>query len=351
MDPRLKQPWISAQKLSDAIQIEPGLIIFAMMAAAWLIYRIFLKNLSEERHYYMRNYFLNLVSHVMFATIFFLTYWALQNVTDTPVLERMTPYVGLITLVSGCIVFIKTARIIAFEYLFYGHMKEGVPVLLVNIFTLMMSMILGGWVLTSVFDVRLAPVLATSAVFSIILGLALQDTLGNLFAGIAMQFDKPYEIGDWIEISDGSQKWVGQVDEISWRATILIGWSEEAITITNRTMAQCQIANFSTRNRPILKAQTFRIPFQEDVLKSKGVILKAVSTIPTVLKYPSPTVYFSEVTDSWAQLRLVYYITDYGAQFSINDEVVTAVFKALQEAKIQLASQRLTLLDERSKAV
>jgi len=129
--------------------------------------------------------------------------------------ERIAAYLGLATLIAGAIVFVKVCRILLFEYLFIGHMKEGVPLLIVNLFTLVISIGIVGWFATELFGVKLGPLLATSAVFSLILGLALQDTLGNLFAGVALQLDKPYEIGDWIEVNNGGATWVGQVEEIS----------------------------------------------------------------------------------------------------------------------------------------
>ena len=89
----------------------------------------------------------------------------------------------------------------------------------------------------------------------------MQDTLGNLFAGVALQFDKPYEIGDWIEIHNSGQKWVGQIYEITWRATLLIGFVEEFITVPNRVMGQSEISNFrrSTTLLFVLRFLNFRL--------------------------------------------------------------------------------------------
>ena len=59
--------------------------------------------------------------------------------------------------------------------------------------------------------------LTTTAVGAVVLGFALQDTLGNLFAGLAIQVEKPFRVGHWIQIGDRE----GQVQEITWRATKL----------------------------------------------------------------------------------------------------------------------------------
>lgn len=338
----LPESWIPADKIHEVIQLEPAVIIFILALCSWITYKVFLRHLSLDRHRNLRKLFVNLASHSGFMAALYLTYeflalWAPEG----SFVLRLLPYLGLVTLISGSVVLVKTSRIFVFQYLFWEHRNVGVPLLLVNIFTLILSLILFCWIATSIFGVRLAPLLATSAVFSIILGLALQDTLGNLFAGIAMQFDKPYEIGDWIEVQMGLQKWVGQVHEISWRATVLVGLYDEAITVANRVVAQAQISNFSMKTRPIVRNHQFRVPLDFPVQKMKDILLKSVQRVREIRNYPEPLVLISETSDSWAIYKLVYFIDDYGAQFSLADKVLSSVLTELHANGVALASNRL----------
>lgn len=344
MEPRIKGQWLAPDRIDDLIQVETGIFILALIAGAYLFYKIFLRKVSQDRHDMIARDFHNILGHLLVNSVFVGLYFYLRSL-DQPgaLILKMLPYIGLIAIGTGSIVFIKTARISLFEFLFFGHMKVGVPVVLINFSSLLMSLGIAGWLSTRLFDVQIASLLATSAVFSLILGLALQETLGNLFAGIAMQFDKPYEIGDWIEIQTGTQKWVGQVYEISWRATVLIGWLDEVITIPNRIMAQSQVANFSARGRPIWRLMTFRFPFGVPVDQAKSEILKALDEVRSVMNHPRPNVIVAETTDSWVSLRLSYAIADYGHQYSVADEVYTRVLEKLNEAGIPLAPQRLDL--------
>lgn len=243
--------WISEKQVTAALQLEPVLILLSMAVGAWFIYKILLKNVNAERHRNLRGHFQNLLGHIAITASLYGIYegllWYRELIGAPAGFDRLIVYVGTVTVLWGCVVFIKISRIMAFEYLFLGSMKAGVPLLLVNMFTLILSAIVFGWVLAKIFDVNLTPLLATSAIFSIVLGLALQDTLGNLFAGIAMQFDKPFELGDWIEVKGGGDRIVGQVHEISWRATVLLAITDELITIPNRNLAQWQILNFADR--------------------------------------------------------------------------------------------------------
>jgi small-conductance mechanosensitive channel len=338
------QPWIPLDKIEDLVQLEPALLIAGLSLGAWLVYKLLLRTATAERHRNLKNLFQNLWFHFAIASTLFTAYYLLSRFGEgNAPIERIMSYVGLLTVLSGATVFVKVCRILVFEYLFLSHMRVAVPVLLVNLFTLILSMFLGAWIMTEVFSIRLAPLLATSAIFSIVLGLALQDTLGHLFAGIALQFDKPYEIGDWIEIQNGSQKWTGQVEEISWRATILIGFADELITVPNRVMAQAQVSNFSLKGKPILRSQLFRIEYGTDPVPVRKLLFEAGLKCRLIRQDIRPIVYISETTESWISFKLVYFIDNYGSQFLIGDEVIRTVLADFEAAGIRLASSRLQL--------
>lgn len=344
MEARHSQPWIPIEKIENMVQLEPALVILGLSLGAWLCYKILLKEVSEERHKNLKGLFRNLLFHAGFGTGLFLAYYGLHHLEDpSPATERVTSYVGLLTLLSGATAFVKVSKILVFEYLFLSHMKVAVPLILVNLFTLLLTLGLCTWGVAEIFNIKLTPILATSAIFSLVLGLALQDTLGNLFAGIALQFDRPYEIGDWIEIQGTNQKWIGQVHEISWRATVLLGLNDESITVPNRVMAQTQISNFSTKSHPIYRSQVFKIPFEASIDQVKEILVQVGRKANGVRKTPSPIAIISEAADSWIGVKLVYCIDNYGAQHLIADQVLSLGIAELNTNGIQLANPRLTV--------
>jgi small-conductance mechanosensitive channel len=341
----LSQPWISGERIEHLVQLEPALFILGLIVGALVFYKLFLNKLAPHRHQNLRRQFKNLFWHLLYSTTLFAIYWVLNRVqSETIPFDRIAPYIGLLAVIGWSTVFVKTSRIILFEYLFFNSMRQGVPLLLVNLLSLGMTLILGGWLLTEIFNVQIGPLLATSAIFSVVLGLALQDTLGNLFSGVAMQFDKPYEIGDWIEIVLASQKWVGQVYEISWRATVLIGIGDELITIPNRLIGQTQISNFATRARPISRSQILRIPIDAPMAEVKATMTEAAKGVKDVLAHPAPFSYMLETADSWILYKCVYYIDDYGKQWAVGDRVIAAVSEALGKIGVELASPRIQVL-------
>lgn len=330
--------------LYQLLDFEPYFILCALLLLTWLFYQFFLRDVSDERHKNIRGHFANILRHFIFCTILFVVFIILQQATADSHFSKVTPYIALGCLVMGMIVFVKVCRLIILQYLFLGSMKHGVPVLIVNIFSLLMSMVLGMWLAAKVFNVEVTPILATSAAFSVVLGLAMQDTLGNLFAGISLQVDHAYDIGDWLEVTSGVQKLTGQVKEITWRATILVGWSDEQIIVPNRFIANSQISNFSLSEQPILRSQVFKLPYGTDIEKARGILTSSLSDLHAVRKWPEPIVLINELNESWVTLKLVYYIDSYGSQFTILDKVSEICLSKLAENKIELAPNRIEVM-------
>jgi small-conductance mechanosensitive channel len=343
------QPWLEISKIDPYVQVEPALVLLALALGAALIWRLLLRNLSEERDQSLKNNFKNLGIHLFTGAVLYVAYRALGlNEEPSLPIERLTSYVGLAALLQGAVIFVKIARIYVFEYMYLSHRNVAFPLLVVNMSSLLLSIGMAYWVAAEVFGVKLAPLLATSAIFSIILGLALQDTLGNLFSGISLQFDKPYEIGHWVEMQSGLQKWIGQVLEIHWRATTLIGLSDEIITVPNRIVAQAQISNFTRKRHTILRSHVFKVPYGTHDQKIREALLAAATHVKQVRLDPRPIVLATESTDSGISYKLVYAIEDYGAQWTTADQVITAVLKEFDSIGVEIATPKLELIKPRS---
>lgn len=340
----MSKPWLQIlTPLEELIQWEAFIIIWIFVVLSWGIQKLFLKRLTEERRRLLSTRFKNLNRQIITFTVFFAIFFTLHSLRENEIVYRLLPYIGFFTVLAGAIAFIQICRIILLQYLFMTSDKTAVPILLVNIFTLGITVFIGGWLTTSVFGIKVAPLLATSAVFSIILGLALQDTLGNLFAGISLQIDHSFEIGDWVEITQGSQKVSGQVLEITWRSTVLVGFLDELISIPNRFVAQSQINNWSRNETPIARSQTFRIPYTANLEQVKRVLGQSLVKIHRVCTTPKPIVLVSEPAESWVLMKVIYYIKDYGTFATVADEVIQECIKSLSQENIKIAHQKIDL--------
>ncbi|WP_295906112.1 mechanosensitive ion channel family protein [uncultured Bdellovibrio sp.] len=342
----MAEKFIKIQALYGLLELEPFILLGCLIAITWVFYKFFLREASEERHRSLRNHFRTLLRHYVVLSFLFLVFIFLQ--TSEPqlgTLAKVTPYVALVTFIWGNVVFVKTSRLIILQYLFLGSMKHGVPLLLVNIFSLILSIVLLFWGITHVFGLEVGPLLATSAAASVILGLALQDTLGNLFAGISLQVDRNFEIGDWLEVVSGIQKTTGQVREITWRSTTLVGFSDELITLPNRFMANATISNFSPPENPIVRRQIFRLAYGENVELAKQILERTVAGIGEIRGIPAPWAYVSDTNEHWIEVKIIYFIDNYGSQFNIGDKVYVRGVEALRSAGLKLARQTFEISD------
>ncbi len=330
--------FIQWQKLNQVIDLEIFVFLFFLGLFSFVFYKFFLKEATAERHLSIKNQLKDLAKYFAVMAIAFLAFSLLsQAASEDPSVKRLLPYLGFLTFLCGAFYFVKTCRLIVLQYLFLGSMRAGVPLLLVNIFSLLLSIVIGFWTVNNIFGVNLTPLLATSAAFSIILGLALQDTLGNLFAGISLQVDKTFEIGDWLEVMNGTNKIVGQVKELSWRSTVLVGFAEEMITLPNKLMSLCQVSNFSAQGAPIIRSQTFKFGFNSDILKITELLEAAAGQIDEVCTQPAPSAFVLETNDYGISIKLIFFIDNYGRQYSIADKVVTTALDLLGKNGIQTA--------------
>lgn len=339
----LNERIIQTNRLYQIIDLETFILLAMLGLIAFLFYRFFLKTVSDERHRSLKSHFKNLINYFLILSFSYGLFFLANQITEVDFIRRITPYLALICFFSGSIFLVKCSRLIVLQYLFLGSMRAGVPLLLVNIFSLVLSILIGFWAVNVILGVQLTPLLATSAAFSIILGLALQDTLGNLFAGISLQIDKTFEIGDWLEIMNGNTKIVGQVKELSWRSTLLVGFSDELITMPNKLVAQCQVSNYSPEDQPILRSQVYKFPFLTDYAKAKDLLEQAASQISDVRGIPAPFAYVQELNDYGVSIKLVYFIDNYGKQFTTGDKIAERALSLLQQNNISILRPTLNI--------
>ena len=98
-----------------------------------------------------------------------------------------------------------------------------------------------------VFDRPIQGLLATSGAIAIIIGLALESTLSDVFSGIVLNFSRPYRPGDWISIDSGTD---GRVIEMNWRATHVLTAKRDLAIVPNSTIAKAKIVNASSPPAP-----------------------------------------------------------------------------------------------------
>ncbi len=184
-------------------------------------------------------------------------------------------------------------------------------------------------VVTLVFPDQL---LAASAVGAVVIGFALQDTLGNFFAGVALQIDRPFKPGDWIEVGP----FQGRVTDITWRATKIRTKPGNLIVVPNNVVGKEAITNYSEPLSPtrlfVEVGTSYLIP--PNLVRS--AIMVALSRCPHVLKTPDADVLMVDFGASALIFKARFWINDFEQDERARDEVRTAIYYEFHRQGIEI---------------
>ena len=240
----------------------------------------------------------------------------------------------------------------ALNFLFFGlafRLKRiDAPMLIRNIFTIVGFTIFFLIAFTFLFpDVKLGALFTTSAIFGVILGLALQDTLGNFFAGISLQADRPFQVGDVITV--GAQRHTGVVEEISWRAIKVRTFTNHVVLIANSNAAKEPI-EVCPRDNLNARLVFFNTLYSDSPAKTIHVVREAVREADNVSHKIAPVVRIRNLGDNGVDYEVKYWLEDY-AKYNDTDALVRQrIWYAFRRAGLNFAYPTRTLYLERHTA-
>ena len=188
-----------------------------------------------------------------------------------------------------------------------------------------------------VFDLPVTGLLATSGVVAIVLGLALQSTLADLFSGIALNIERPYRIGDWIALEGDLE---GQVTEFNWRATHVTTITRDDVVVPNSIVAKSRIINYSFPTR--MHGVKFTVSLDDATPPARGaeILQHAIITCNDVLHDPPPRVKPSGFGAASVDYTVRFFVADYGAAVRVKGTVLDKIFRHTAWAGVSLATPR-----------
>ncbi|MEB3042385.1 cyclic nucleotide-binding domain-containing protein [Rhizobium mulingense] len=190
-------------------------------------------------------------------------------------------------------------------------------------------------ILAFVFGVPIGTLVATSGVVAIILGLALQNTLADVFSGIALTLGRPYVIGDWILLSDGTE---GRVVESNWRATHILTGASNVVVLPNSFMAKLGLTNISRPDETHLLALTIRVAPTRMPAAIQQVIGTALASCNSILREPPPVVALKGLDAAALEIDLYFRVTSPNQRATARSEVLDLVYRHCKSAGLLLAA-------------
>ncbi len=186
--------------------------------------------------------------------------------------------------------------------------------------------------------IDLRGIVATSAVMTAVIGFSLQDTLGNIMAGMAVQMDRTIRAGDWIRVGDLE----GQVTEIRWRHTSIETRDWDTVVIPNSALMKGTVTILGRRRAAPCQTRRwvrFHVDFRWSPTEVIGTVESALlaESMPGVATDPQPHCILTALTDSYATYAARYWLTDLLRGDPTDSSVRVRIFAALRRADIPLS--------------
>jgi MscS family membrane protein len=192
------------------------------------------------------------------------------------------------------------------------------------------------------FDVDVNSLVVSLGVGSLAVGLAAQDTLANMFAGFTLMLDRPFLIGDRIQLASGE---AGDVVGIGIRATRIQTPDETIIVVPNGLLTKEKVTNLTRPTRSLTTRADVAIAYGSDLEKAKRVLVDAARASTYVDKGREPVVLVTRLADFSIHLRVVFWVRDLLEQGMAVSEVLEGVVRGLGEAGIEIALPTQRVLD------
>jgi small-conductance mechanosensitive channel/CRP-like cAMP-binding protein len=179
-------------------------------------------------------------------------------------------------------------------------------------------------------SVDISALLTTSAIVTAVIGLALQETLGNVFSGLSLQLQKPFAPGDWIRFGTH----LGRVQGIGWRSTSLVTRNLEVLEVPNAVLAREVVTNHSgsAMGDELFVTASYATP--PNVTKS--VIVSVLREVPDVVAMPPPVAAVVDYGDSAIKYRVRFWMRDYARQDQVRDRIMTSLWYAFRRHRIEI---------------
>jgi small-conductance mechanosensitive channel len=192
-------------------------------------------------------------------------------------------------------------------------------------------------VLATLSSISLDNLSILASALAVVIGLALGPTLGALAAGIALSSERPFEIGDWIEVGDDQGvRRQGRVDQITWRSVRIVTRDMETVVLPNNRLAEQRMVNLSRPGGRLGVRVRIPVHHRTPPLLAKETILRAVLAAPDVIKAPPPAIRLVEFGESAIAWEVRFWIGDPDPVEDIKTEVTERVWYALRRAGIEV---------------
>lgn len=250
-----------------------------------------------------------------------------------PVSDRFRQYLNaaLIFLIIAFVIRLLDAMLFAW----YARQRKPYPLpdvlrgLILGVIYLIVLFV----VLKNIVSINITPFLATSAILTMVLGLAFQGVLSNILSGMSLHFTKSFSRGDWVGVGPHE----GIVVDTNWRETRILDRQSNVVVIPNNIVASERIVNFSQPDSKTALILPFKISYKAPAAEVILTLVEAARDCPDVLATPAPLAVITSFDEVGVSYLLKFWITDFARKNWILSEVGRLAWYKMKRKNIEVA--------------
>lgn len=228
--------------------------------------------------------------------------------------------------------FNRSLKLFFWNKKFLDKTGEKAPKLLQNFIALIIYILTLSFILGFIFNKPITSLLVSTGIFATIIGFAMKDLLADIINGISLSIERPYNIGDWIELEDGT--YLGKVVDIKWRTTRLISRNESMIVVPNNRCGNMIIHNFSKPEK--IYSSNYWISINSTLPPElvQRQLLLGMQNVKNIHKDPAPRAYLADATSEPFKYNIRVWWISYEYSYFGRDHLFKSVTESLSKVGI-----------------
>ncbi|HAC65580.1 MAG TPA: mechanosensitive ion channel protein [Cyanothece sp. UBA12306] len=263
-----------------------------------------------------------ILRNLVFPTIALLLF--LTRVLEIPEEDTAIRLVKTLVLICTIHAVLSWLKVLIFSEASSGSWRAKVPDLLLDLIRFFIVTCIAAVILSTVWKVDLGALLTALGVGSLVIGLALQDALKNLFSGILLLFERPFSLGDWLQVENT----IGKVIKVNWRSVYLQTRDYDCVVIPNSILAQGNFTNYNKPNNLHVEKFTFGFSYDDPPNKVIEVLKEVALSTEGILSTPKPWVRIEGYQDFFIAYQVGIFVKSYEKMLDIRNDFVVRVWYA-----------------------
>ena len=313
-----------------------GTVIFVTLS--YFILKFIVKSVAKEKKSYGKFIFKQLTRPFLVLVFFIGLYISFESLV---LLDKYQTFIdGVFFIIVTLVIALFISRILNVIMLGWLKVRKGferTPGLLNKALTVIIFLI-AIIVILGYYKIDITPMIAGVGLGALAIGLALQSTLSNFFAGVHLLSDKPIRVGDYIELDENNS---GIVEDIGWRSTRIKTLTNNLLIIPNGKLADSNIINYSMPKKDFSIWVPCGIAYESNLKKVEKVTLEVAKhiqqSVEGAVKDFEPLFRYKEFGDSNINFIAVLGIAEPMKRFVVRNEFIKALKERFDKENIEIS--------------